>query len=234
MGSDETATATTGGPRVIDVFYGNGAPSGPNYLLFWDADRLSDPLWDRSGVGWSPGPHAPVLGAPQRALDQKLWQIMANGGVAQRTMGDVSYVGSGRACGVGDCPCLIATLGGLGDTPGPRIDRFPPTRPPWWRRQFRELKKLFFWPPSKCSIDLFGPVANGTTLKRLLVLFFLFARRRLLGDFLTRHSSSSTAAESFLEVRSRVLRWRAVVKLLDSAVWLAQHLRHLNWWWRSP
>ena len=24
MGSDETATATTGGPRVIDVFYGNG------------------------------------------------------------------------------------------------------------------------------------------------------------------------------------------------------------------
>ena len=27
MGSDETATATTGGPRVIDVFDGNGAPS---------------------------------------------------------------------------------------------------------------------------------------------------------------------------------------------------------------
>ena len=24
MGSDETATATTGGPRVIDVFYGTG------------------------------------------------------------------------------------------------------------------------------------------------------------------------------------------------------------------
>jgi len=24
MGSDETATATTGGSRVIDVFYGNG------------------------------------------------------------------------------------------------------------------------------------------------------------------------------------------------------------------
>ena len=30
MGSEETATATTGGPRVIDVFDGNGAPSGPN------------------------------------------------------------------------------------------------------------------------------------------------------------------------------------------------------------
>ena len=76
MGSNETATATTGGPRVIDVFYGNGAPSRPNYLLFSDADRRLDSLWDRSGVGWSPIPHAPVLGAPQRALDRKLWGIM--------------------------------------------------------------------------------------------------------------------------------------------------------------
>ena len=40
MGSNETATATTGGPRVIDVFAGNGAPSGPNYTLFSGADRL--------------------------------------------------------------------------------------------------------------------------------------------------------------------------------------------------
>ena len=75
MGSDETATATTGGPRVIDVFDGNGAPSGPNYLLFVDADRLSDSLWDRSGVWGSPTPHAPPLGAPQRALDPKLGGI---------------------------------------------------------------------------------------------------------------------------------------------------------------
>ena len=51
MGSNETATATTGGPRVIDVFDGNGAPSGPNYLLFVDVDRLADSLWDRSGSG---------------------------------------------------------------------------------------------------------------------------------------------------------------------------------------
>ena len=76
MGSDETATATTGGPRVIGVFDGNGAPSGPNYLLFVDVDRLADSLWDRSGVGWSPTPHAAVLGALQRALDPKLWGIM--------------------------------------------------------------------------------------------------------------------------------------------------------------
>ena len=103
MGSDETATATTGGPRVIDVFYGNGAPSGPNCLLFSDVDRPSDSLWDRSEVGWSPRPHAAALDALQRALDRKLWGIMANRGIAQRTMGDVSYSGSGGAGGVGDC-----------------------------------------------------------------------------------------------------------------------------------
>ena len=51
MGSNEIATATTGGPRVIDVFDGNGAPSGPNYLLFSDVDRLADALRDRSGIG---------------------------------------------------------------------------------------------------------------------------------------------------------------------------------------
>ena len=71
MGSDETAITIPGGPRVIDVFDGNGAPSGPNYLLFWDLDRLLDTLWDRSEVGWSPTPQAPVLGARQRALDRK-------------------------------------------------------------------------------------------------------------------------------------------------------------------
>ena len=51
MGSDETATATTGGPRVIDVFDENGAPSGPNYTLFSDAGRLAGSLWVRSKVG---------------------------------------------------------------------------------------------------------------------------------------------------------------------------------------
>ena len=76
MGSNETATATTGGPRVIDVFDGNGAPSGPNYLLFVDADRLAAALRDRSKVGWSPTPHTPVLGALRRALDPKLWGLV--------------------------------------------------------------------------------------------------------------------------------------------------------------
>ena len=86
MGSDETATATTGGPRVIDVFYGNGAPSGPNCLLFSDVDRPSDSLWDRSEVGWSPRPHAAALDALQRALDRKLWGIMVQSNRAQRTL----------------------------------------------------------------------------------------------------------------------------------------------------
>jgi len=51
MGSNETATAATGAPRVIDVFDGNGAPSGPNYLLFSDVDRLAELSRGRSGVG---------------------------------------------------------------------------------------------------------------------------------------------------------------------------------------
>ena len=51
MGSDETAITIPGGPRVIEVFDGNGAPSGPNYLLFSDVDRLPDSLWVRSMVG---------------------------------------------------------------------------------------------------------------------------------------------------------------------------------------
>ena len=72
MGSNETATATTGGPQVIGVFAGTGAPSGPNYLLFSDVDRPAGSLRDRSKAGWSPTPHTPVLGALQRALDRDL------------------------------------------------------------------------------------------------------------------------------------------------------------------
>ena len=51
MGSDETAITILGGPRVIDVFDGNGAPSGPNYLLFSDADLLLEPSRGRYGGG---------------------------------------------------------------------------------------------------------------------------------------------------------------------------------------
>ena len=111
-----------------------------------------------------------MLGALQRALDPKFWGIMANRGIAQRTMGDVSYSRSGGAGDVGDCTCIIRTPNGLRGNSGPRIDRIPPTRPPWRRRQFRELKKNNFCGPTKCPIDLFGPPANRTVLKRLRVV----------------------------------------------------------------
>ena len=51
MGSEETAITNPGGPRVIDVFVGNGAPSGPNYLLFSDVDRPVEASRVRSGCG---------------------------------------------------------------------------------------------------------------------------------------------------------------------------------------
>ena len=51
MGSEETAITILWGPRVIDVFVGNGAPSGPNCLLFSDADRLLEASRGRSGSG---------------------------------------------------------------------------------------------------------------------------------------------------------------------------------------
>ena len=51
MGPNEIATATTGGPRVIDVFDGDGAPSGPNCTLFSGADRLLEVSRGRSGSG---------------------------------------------------------------------------------------------------------------------------------------------------------------------------------------
>ena len=51
MGSGETATATTEGLWVIDVFDGSGAPSGPNYTLFSGTDRLLEASRGRSGSG---------------------------------------------------------------------------------------------------------------------------------------------------------------------------------------
>ena len=51
MGSEETASTVPGGPWVIDVFDANGAPSGPNNLLFWDVDRVQNSLLGRSGDG---------------------------------------------------------------------------------------------------------------------------------------------------------------------------------------
>ena len=51
MGSDETAITIPEGPRVIDVFDGNGAPSGPNFTLFSGVDRLLEASRGRYGGG---------------------------------------------------------------------------------------------------------------------------------------------------------------------------------------
>ena len=148
MGSDETAITIPGGPRVIDVFYGDGAPSGPNYLLFSDVDRLADSLWDRSGVGWSPTPHALVFGAPQRALDRNLWGIMVQSNRAQRNLLILCTDGSRRARGVGDCPCLVPTVSDPGETSGPRIDRIPTDALAMAASSISRMKKnIFFAPP---------------------------------------------------------------------------------------
>ena len=51
MECDEIAITIPGGPRVIDVFDGDEAPSGPNYTLFSGADRLLEASRGRSGGG---------------------------------------------------------------------------------------------------------------------------------------------------------------------------------------
>ena len=87
---------------------------------------------------------------------------------------------SARACGVGDCTCLVPTKNDFRETSGPRIDRIPSTRPPWWCRQYRDIKKLFFLAPSKCTIDLFGPLTNRMVLKRLHTCRSQKATKRLV------------------------------------------------------
>ena len=167
MGSNETATATTGGPRVIAYLTVTGCRRNQIIYFFW----MQIGPRTRSGIGLgSGGP----LDSMRRCsvLPRELWIEIFGKSWSRASVckGPCLYVctdGSRRACAVGDCPCLVPTLGGLGDTSGPRIDRFPLTRAPWWRRQYRELKKLVFSAPSTCPIDLFGPVANRTVLKRL-------------------------------------------------------------------
>ena len=72
-------------------------------------------------------PHAPVLGALQRALDPKL------GGLGLQPDGwlrELAIDGSARACGVGACACIVPTLGDPRDTSSAGIDRIPLARPP--------------------------------------------------------------------------------------------------------
>ena len=131
-----------GSPTSSGIGLRSGGPLGRMRLR----SVLSRELWiENFGESWS------------RAIERK---------------GPCLYVctdGNRRACAVGDCQRLASTLGNLRETSGSRIDRIPPTRPPWWRRQYRELKELIFSPLSKCPIGLFGPLANRTTLRWLHV-----------------------------------------------------------------
>ena len=102
----------------------------------------------------------------QRALEAiaKLFMVIERA-VAREL---VDYAPSPGACGVGDCARLLTTLGDPGETFGPRIDRIPQARPPCGvGGRAPRIKKIPFPAPSKCPIDLFGPVANRTILKRL-------------------------------------------------------------------
>ena len=141
MGSDETAITIPGGPRVIDVFSGNGAPSGPIDLLFSGVDGSGKSLgyfWGRveayaaSAAAWC---------SPESS-GSKTWGTWALARwLAEKITQYVSIDGSARACAVADCTCLLPSLSGPRETSGPRIDRIPPARPSWRDRQHRELKK---------------------------------------------------------------------------------------------
>ena len=167
MGSDESAIMIPGALEKLTFFTGTRRHRVQIIYFF----RMQIGSRTPSGIGLGSGSR---LRRMRRCLglSRELW-IENFGGSWSRAIerkGPCLYVctdGSARACGVGDNPCLVPTLGDPGETSGPRIDRIPSTRPPWWRRQYRELKKLIFSAPSKCPIDLFGPVANGRILKRL-------------------------------------------------------------------
>ena len=80
----------------------------------------------------------------------------------------VDYAPSPGACGVGACTCIVPTLGDPRETSLTGIDRIKVARPPWTVGRPRpRIKKNPFLAPSTCPIDLFGPLANRTVLKRL-------------------------------------------------------------------
>ena len=109
---------------------------------------------------------------PYLELPRELW-IQNFGGSWSRAIerkGPCLYVctdGSRRACGIGACARLLPTKSDPRETSGPQIDRFPSTRPPKRRRQYRDIQNLIFLAPSTCPIGLFEPVLNRMILKRL-------------------------------------------------------------------
>ena len=164
MGSSEAATATTGGPRVIAYLTGTGCHRAQIIYFF----RTQVGSRTRLGIGLGSGSRRNrmrrCLVLSRELWIENFWGSWSSGLERKGPVLICIHRGSARACGVGDCTCTLSTLGDPRETSGPRIDWIPSTRPPWWRRQYRELKKIFFSAPSKCPIDLFGPVANRTVL----------------------------------------------------------------------
>ena len=123
----------------------------------------------RSGIGLGSGSRLRRM-RPYLELPRELWiEIFGKSwSRAIERKGPCLYVctdGSRRACGVGACARLVATLGAPRETSGPRFDRISLARPPCGLVRLRTAK--LFSAPSTCPIDLFGPVSNGTVLRRL-------------------------------------------------------------------
>jgi len=171
MGSSETATATTGGPRVIDVFDGNGAPSAPiiYFVRMQIGPRTSAGVALIVGkrlhrirhrcsslvLSESPGSHCQAIHGNLGSIDERIGRLCPEPGrmrcrrlrtsntIPQRPQGDL------RATNRQDSAGAAAMA-------GPSISR---------------IKKIPFSAPSKCPTDPFGPLANRTALKRLHGVF---------------------------------------------------------------
>ena len=110
----------------------------------------------RSGIGLGSGSRLRRM-RQCLGLSRELWieNLGGSWSRAKERKGPCLYVctdGRRRACGVGACARLLPTKSGPWETSGPRIGRIPPTRPPWRRRQFRELKKNIFRPPGRVPL----------------------------------------------------------------------------------
>ena len=161
MGSDETATATTGGPRVIDVFDGNGAPSGPNCTLLWwqigswrppevglvVGKRLHRIRHRCRGLVLSESPGSQTSAKPaidawaMREIGQKCLKrrrmrcrrLHVYSTDPMRPRGDLRTTNQQDSAGA--AAMVVAS-------------------------SMSRIKKIFFSPPSTCLIDLFGPLAD--------------------------------------------------------------------------
>ena len=147
MGSDETAITNPGALEKLTFLTGTGRHRVQIIYFF----RMLIGPRTPSGIGLRSGRPLgrmrPSWSSPESSGSRSCRTSAQAGCLAGDLYRYVSADGSARACGIGDCTCLVPTLCDPGETSGPRIDRFPSTRPPWWRRQYRELKKLFFRPP---------------------------------------------------------------------------------------